>query len=462
MPKYRIQTDQGTYEVELAEETGAVAEKPTKGFWSGVRASLPSLEPSATVQQTQADYQAGNYGKAALGALRSTVEDTPLGMLWNAGKASVGQGQQAVQAARQGDYSRAALHGLGAVPVVGPMVAETAEAVANPETRSYGLGMAAGTAAQLAGPSALARLGAATSGVKLAGKLRASAEENIFQALSPTTKVNKALVRDKLAPGVVDRGLVATSREDLLAKAQAKMAEHGSVIDDFFDEAAQRGETMPAAPLLQSLDDARQKVMVQGRVLSVDRPYAGQLKKLAADLEEAQNAQGEIALGDLRRIRQRYDKTVGTPNFALPPAEKSKLGAIKDISDEIRGQFAQAHPELAAENKEFSFWQNLHDVTDAADLRRVGQTGGLRKAAENVIAAGAGISTHNPLTAMGTKLALNKLSQFTNGVLWNTLSAQNKAKVAALVQAGNAEDALAFAQKAAAASLAKRGPTNQE
>jgi len=219
---------------------------------------------------------------------------------------------------------------------------------------------------------------------------------------------------------------------------------------------------MPAAPILEALDQAKQDVAVQGKVLSVDRPYVSQLADLKKDIKKAQDENGEIPLRALRQVRQSYDKYVGKSNFAIPPEEASRVGAVKEAADTIRSEFAAKHPDLADDNREYSFYKNLHEMADSASARQTGRSGGLlRSIAGNVLGGAVGVSTHSPTAALATRAAVGKLSEFANSALWNTLKANQKARVATLVQAGSYQEALQFAQQAAVGGLANQGASKE-
>jgi hypothetical protein len=282
-----------------------------------------------------------------------------------------------------------------------------------------------------------------------ADQLDTSAAKNIATAINPTTKVNKALVRDTIAPGLIERGVTATSLKDLNEQANAKADELGQQIDDRFDAHAEAGHSASPKPIIAALEAERQQYMLHGEDLNP--VYTGQLQRFQDQIQAiSKKTGGPVPLDALRKIRQTYDKQVkqSKGGFALAPDDQSKVAALQTYTNAIRGSIADFDPALAADNKDFSFWQNVADVTDASLQRKTGQKAGLGKRVGQVGAGTvAAAVTHNPLTIAGAANLGGKLGDFMQSTAWNTLSAQVKTKIADLIRTGDEAGATALAKQ---------------
>lgn len=280
-------------------------------------------------------------------------------------------------------------------------------------------------------------------------KLGESAEKNIGTFINPTTKINKALVRDTIAPGLIERGVIATSLKDLNEQAEAKAEEFGQKIDDRFDAHADAGHTTSPKPIIAALEAEKGQNVVKGQDLTP--AYTKALDDLQKQIQAiSDESGGPISLDDLRKVRQTYDKTIkrSKGGFALPEDEYSKVAALKTYTNAIRGSIADFDPALAADNKEFSFWQNVADVTDASLQRKTGQKPGLSKRVGQVGAGTvAAAVTHNPLTIAGAAKVGGMLGDFMQSAAWNTVAAQVKTRIADLIRTGDTAGATALAKQ---------------
>ncbi|HEY6991151.1 MAG TPA: hypothetical protein VH369_22330 [Bryobacteraceae bacterium] len=426
-------------------ETVSAPPSATARYTSNLLASLnpfPALKrylwdlPQAQQQDIAAKLQSGDYS----GAVKTAAASLPgVSFANDALRAQIEQARQSAQSARQGDYSEAFGHGLAAVlPLAGPAAAKVGEQIGSGDVAG-GLGAATGLVAPFAAKpviGAAGKLVPSGAGAKVAEVLNASAEKNWAKAINPTTKANKAIVQDVVAPGLVQRKVVATSLDDLKSGALANMEKYGQQIDDFID--AHGSEGMPSKPILDSIDALRSDKSRAGVTPSVNKPYVQTLDDLRKDVEDLAAAHGgTLTLEDVRWLRQQYDVPAAAKNaFALPPAEGSKIAAITDVTNRIRGHIADTYPELAEANKEFSFWNKTHDVADATLIRSQGQKPPLTKTVAEAV--GAGVGAHGGFgTAYAASKAAGILARFQNSALWNSLSAQTKSQLADLAASGD-------------------------
>lgn len=387
---------------------------------------------------------------------------------------------QAEQDFNNGHYGSSAIRTLdGLVPILGPIINEAGAAAASgdrdrqgraianitslfavPEAFEKAGGVVAKVApkttaavAQVASDSAdfvAQRAGELVDKARTAGAdaLQSSAEKNIATALNPTTKVNKALVEKKLAEGMVERGIKATSLKDLQAKAQAGIEEHGAAVDAIFDKHADLGTTVSPKPIIAALEKEKDAYTVAG--VPINKPFISTLSDLQKQIQDVSDASGgAVPVEALRTIRQIHDRTIAASKgaFALPPDAASQIDALKTYRGAIAESLVSEIPELAGPNAETSFYKDLHKVVSDSLTRKVGQKRGLTQKIGELLGGGAAtLFTHNPLTVYaGAKLG-GKLADFQGSTLWNTLSAGVKSKIASLLDSGDEAGATALAK----------------
>jgi ddrB-like ParB superfamily domain len=292
----------------------------------------------------------------------------------------------------------------------------------------------------------------------VANKLTESAEKNINTALNPTTKVNKALVRSKIAPGLVERKVVATSLKDLQEKATAKLEEHGANIDAIFDDHADKGTKLSPQPILEALENEKQSYIVDGEKLNP--AYVARLEYLQKQIANVAKANGgDIPLAALRRIRQVQDEVVKQSKgaFALPADAQSAVNAARLYGNAIRSTFAEGVPELAAENKEFNFWADTGKVVDDSLLRKTGQRKPLTQTVLENAGMVVGAKMGGPAGAFVGRKAGASLGALQHSTVWNTLSASAKSRVADLLAAGDEAGARAVVNNPASKATTGAG-----
>lgn len=154
MPKYRIETEGGTYEVETE---GA---KPGSAEWKAER--------TKQISDNSKKYGVADEGRSFLSGVVEAVNPIPgLKAMYEAGPVNTVKGivaaqgeqfQKSGQALKDGRYSEAVGHGLaGALPLIGPATANAAEKIGEGKT-AEGLGNAAGILAGVVAPGAIAKV----------------------------------------------------------------------------------------------------------------------------------------------------------------------------------------------------------------------------------------------------------------------------------------------------------------
>jgi hypothetical protein len=391
----------------------------------------------------------------------SAAGHTAAGLLPLVGPAAAAAGEKVGDQGAAGDWAGAAGTALGTVG--GALAAE-------PLAKGAAKVLPAVEAGVTALPGALGSARDAT-----ADSLRSGAETNWNTAINPTKEVNKAIVRDQVAPGLSARGVRASSLQDLNDQANGFMDTNAAMIDKKFDDHAAAGTTISVKPILADLDKEIQDYSVAGEELNP--AYVGKLKAFQQQVQNISDFHGgQVPLADLRKVRQAHDEIVAQSKggFALPPDAQSAVNASKLYSNSIRARFAETDPSLATANREFNFWSNTDKVTAASLLRKTGQRRSLTAKFGSVVGAGIGGAVgHAVMGEMGTgagaaaggALGL-KLGDFANSTAWNSLAAVTKMKLSRLLEDGNQAGAVALAKQngivpatpAAATSAARNVP----
>lgn len=466
-----------TQEIQQKYDTLTKSDRPTpsngitdfaKGLLGGIYntvkhygVDLPNEYHAAVQQKLDAGDYTGALSTAVTGAVKLATPGVTVAK--DLASAQLDQGKQAVDAARNGNYSEAAGRGLAAVtPLFGPAAAHAGDTIGSGR---YAEGVGEVTAlvapelARAAGPRLAASPRVRAAGENLAGTLSDSAAADWYKALNPTTKVNKALVENKVAPGLADRGVTARSLDDLRDKAQSKIEEYGQQIDDIFDQKAAQGATLNPKPILDQLENAKQEAMVDG--ISLNEPYTKKLTALQQQLQTiADKNGGQVPLAKLRKVRQVHDTQVAQSKggFALAPDAQSQVAAIKEYADAIRSTFADNVRGLADVNGEYSFWRDVDKVAGDTQMRRVGQRGSLTEKMAQLGGATVGAHIAGPGGALAGAETAGKLARLQNSVIWRSISAEAKSRIADLLDSGKAAEAWELANRAAlAAAGAGRG-----
>lgn len=424
-------------------------------------AEVASMQPQQPQGSAVGRFLGASVGDTLSGAYNAVRH--PIDTAVNAYHAQVDQGKQAANSFSQGDYLSAGGHALAAaLPVVGPAAAQAGEEIGSGNVAG-GLGHAAALLAPVAAKGVVGALKATPAAGAATDALTQGAKENFYKALNPTTKINKALTENKIAPGLVERGVKATSLEDLKAQADQHTQELGQQIDDIYDQHAAAGTKVNPQPIIDALEKEKQGYTVAG--VPINKSYVGTLTDLQDQLKDVSKAHGgDVPLADLRQIRQIHDETVAQSKggFALDPAGQGAVRASKTFADAIRSTFAQSVPELAPINKEFSFWKDTAKVAGDTNTRRVGQATPLTQRLAQGSGAVLGGHIGGPAGAVVGAEAGLKLARLQNSMLWNSVSASTKSQVAGMIQSGNAAGALDIASKAImGAAGARSARTNQ-
>lgn len=347
----------------------------------------------------------------------------------------------------------AGLEALGAGTVAGVQTGGDPEAMRN---------------AALAGGA----ISGAASGVKqLAPWLKESAITQYGRALNPTKERMKAYAKEVI-PELIQRRQVIGTLGGTLAKTKDRIHYFGQQIDDIWQQMEQAGTTADMRPVLQRLTDiAKENFYVTnttGQIVPVKGAIGGGLKELEAigqtilDASTHNPATGalEIPVASLRKLRQIWDDVADKSGaFHKSPRDLHNwtTGIVNRYAgDTVREELAKARPDLAAINREFSFWRKVGDVIEATMERRVGQQKPLTK---QLMRVGGGIAGGTLGTTVGGAgggvagatvgpLVMEGLTTLVTSNAWRTVDAVMRNRIADAIAKGNRGQAEFYVMKA--------------
>jgi hypothetical protein len=429
----------------------AVPVSGDKGFFSG----LSDYNPLTGIK----DFIVGRdpaTGKAA-GPLQGAVN-----MVTGAAHGFMDQVQKAGDAVDKGHYAEGALRTVAsAVPVIGPAAANAVDEMAGGKP-GEGAGHAVGLLASMIAPEIAGRaaaalpraISAAAPGAEAA--LRSSAESQYARVLSPTTKANKFTTKAAV-PELIDRGVTAGSLKGLQSQAQSHIAAVGQAIGDAWDNLPSGTKTdfEPIYDRLQSaVDDVHSIPDANGRPIpkgpEAERAIGNisKLQQTLLDVSEADPTTGklQVPVEKVRALRQYFDTIAAKAGryTGKDLADASASEAHGLAADAIRENLANDHPDIAALNKEYSFWKGIDQVVGDTIQRKQGQS----KPLGQQLARGAGFIKGGILGAE----AMDVLTQAVRSPAWGTVSAVLKSRLADAVASGNGAAAGFYAQKIAQAA----------
>lgn len=286
--------------------------KPDPGFlhglWDSTVGGVGSAIKRYGIDKAAQDYtdlkqasQEGHYGDAAKAVISSAFPGIPV--VKDVVNGMIGQGSQAIDAAKRGDYPRAALHAVGVVPLVGPAIAETGENIADPNTRAYGIGQGVGAALTLAAPKVIPKV------AEVAGKLPTAIAERAsgINRLAPEQMVVKGL-----------RGSFPSGRTNFYQNLSTSMP------------AIKAAESLLGKPI-ESLDDLIGTPQKPGAIQLAKRANRAEYNQLLGP-QQAMNAQINLS-----PVADAMEGSISPKTALENPGEAARIQAI---ANKYRGPFS--------------------------------------------------------------------------------------------------------------------------
>lgn len=337
-----------------------------------------------------------------------------------------------------------------------------------------GAGMAAAQGGDPLTGAVLSGVAPAVGGVleRLPAGLRETAAKRITQALDPRKERYKAITK-RLIPEIQKRGL-GGSREALQQQAQSTLETVGDQLDTALQQYA--GQRVPTAAITQTLEASKDAFRTVTQMPVTEAAKKGLLPKVTSvsngiatmavefdgrsirQLDGLQKIISEVGdtatVEQLVGIRRAWDKVVDQAGgfshraggaIGVPLKEQSEAWAKREATGAIRKLLAVEVPDLAAINKEFTFWKNLDDVvTQTIDRTKVHGPGLMNQAAGaagSVAGAVAGGAGGGPAGSLGGALAFGKLAKMAETVLTSPrmrfVDAKLRGKLAEAIESGS-------------------------
>lgn len=258
---------------------------------------------------------------------------------------------------------------------------------------------------------------------KLVGEtLVQTPEEDIYQALAPTTKTMKKLT-EKITPEILERGISGT-RKSLQAQAKVGMEKAGEA----FDELGKLEGSVETARVLKPLVELKDSMLTKvgdSMVLigQKNKLKFNALKRMISDVEELGD---EVPAETLRVLRKSLDSTI--KDFSPSAKDAAAELADKTLANSIRKELAKDFPDFAKINKEYTFFKSLDDILEATATRKVGQTGVVSKGLSSIFGGMLGSVFGAPGVAAGAATG-GKVGSVLGSAAYKTLSAKMKKRV---------------------------------
>jgi hypothetical protein len=276
---------------------------------------------------------------------------------------------------------------------------------------------------------------------KIGESLRTSGQTDYSGVLNPTTKANKARTA-AIVPELMKRGETALTLKSLNERATGQVAKYGQLIGDAWDNlpAGTTTELQPIYDRLQSeienehsIKDANGNLIPKSPVAKTAIGNLNALQEVLMDVAEPDPTTGElrVPVDKMRSLRQYFDqvqKDAGA--FEGKNLSQQAVGRAHEVAaDAIRAELAKDHPDIAALNKEYSFWSDVARVTGDTITRRQGQ----RVPLTTRIAQAAGFAK----AGFAGAEAMKQLTTLTSSPAWGTMSAVLKDRLANAIATGN-------------------------
>ena len=272
---------------------------------------------------------------------------------------------------------------------------------------------------------------------KLPGLLRGRASEQITKALAPT-KIETKATTQKIASEVSERGILSFTRQGLLNKAQTAIIKVGDKFDEVL-ASIPKTKTVNVKPIVDSLEASKRqfKVLEKGKEIIVEPEAIKRIDEVKDILSQFGN---KVSFESLRGLRQIWDRTVAqSKGFVKTVDEGTKLDIKKRATNAIRKELAEASPDLAKLNAEFTFWKRLENVVGETIKRTQPQKGATEKVAQSVGFI-AGFSKAGLAVPILVGEAARSLVRLTSTTAWRTVSASLKVKLAKAIESGNTKN----------------------
>lgn len=304
-----------------------------------------------------------------------------------------------------------------------PRLVQAAASIA-PQIATEGMSAAGMATAHGADPVSAGVVGAAGpllgAAVKAgAAPLRDAAEKQVMQALGASKERFKAM-SERLVPEMLKRG-IRGSREELADRAGAAADAAGQEIDAALQQFGSRQiGVKPVSDALEKAKDAFRATNAAGKVVEFEPRAIRQLDGLKTVIDDLGP---DARVDQVVAVRRAWDKVVADAGgyahrapggIGVPLKDISEATSKREATTAIRQLLDKEVPELTSLNKEFSFWKNLDDVVTQTMKRKAPQGEGLGAIAKE--ATGQIVGSAATGGNLGAAFAIGKMAKFAGSV----------------------------------------------
>jgi hypothetical protein len=282
--------------------------------------------------------------------------------------------------------------------------------------------------------------------------LRRAATSQYERALAPTTKSAKYTTQ-QIVPELLERK-EAGSLKGITERAEQHAADVKLKLDATYAKTPASKTLGSGTQIVNDLEKLKGKYMLKGQ------PVIPEAVNAITGVQDVVKQFGaDIPPDSLRKLKAVFDAPVAAKSgyAGADLATQYTLQAREQAANSIRDLMGKASPDVAALNKEISFWLKVQDVTSATLQRRTGQTGGLVKVLSPLGVGAAATTTgmHFGTTAgieAGIAASLTTAAvQIMRSPAWRTMSAVAKNQVANALARGDVGEVTALAARFAKA-----------
>lgn len=288
---------------------------------------------------------------------------------------------------------------------------------------------------------------------KLASPLKRSAESTYSQALAPTTKANKNMTQ-KIVPEFLDRKVSAFTRGGLMEKIQSGVDDAGEKVGAVL-ERIPKDKPTNIPRIVDDLEVIKEGYMVpgaNGKMVIADPEAVAHIEQFQGLLKEL--GETNAPFGSVKKILQIWDRGVAKSGgyFGKTLSEGTKIDIQREAANAIRRELASANPDLAAVNKEFTFWANARKVLGDTIDRTTGRSSSLSSSiAEGAGVAGSLAKGEGIMDSFLIGKVIKGLASVTQSTGWKTVTAIQKNNLANFLGRGDLEKAIELIGKIGAA-----------
>jgi len=370
---------------------------------------------------------------------------------------------ESAKAAGRGEYGRSALSFAESFPLVGSVISQGEE-----DVKSGNYAGLAGTAASVAIPEiagrGMPRLGKALGAPEA---LEEAGARQYSRVMGATTRPNKFIGRQVVegtpaskaalglargteeTPGMLERGVKAFTRRGLQKKVYEHIADVGQQLEQEWAKLPP-GEGVPLDAVNNRLTQAGiEKFAAEtpgGQFLPTGPhgqagiDFIGELKSYLKPFAYTDSTGNRIIPFErIKKFRQDWDNLVSAAkgHQGADLTKNVKAAAYKASADGLRDILATNNPDIAAINREYSFWKKAQTVVDETMLRTSSQAKPLGRKMARVGGQVLGFAKGGPGGAVLGGEMMDAIEAATNSAAWQTTSAVMKHQLADAIAQGS-------------------------